>query len=465
MGNSKPASSINNITQRFFRHLNTHIQPGDHLAVALSGGVDSVVLLHLLIEFSKSIPINLSAVHVDHGISTHSYQWSMFCQTLCDKVAVPLSIHRLNINKQPQQSLEAVARKARYQIFKQIQADYILLAQHQDDQVETLMLQLLRGAGVKGLSVMPIIRSLESGKATKLFRPLLDTPRSDIVEYAQLHNLSWVTDESNLDTTYDRNFLRHDILPRLETRYPAYRKTLFRSTQHLGEANYLLDELARIDAEHTIISGKISLQKLRQLDSIRAKNLLRYLLTQHKIRLPNATTLEEILRQLYTIPIDNHFRFTVDTLDIRYHRGLIEFLPADHSLSPQNEVAPIIWQGESSLIIPVLQGTLRFVQQDNIGIDTIKLAQQTVTIRIRSGGERFQPDCGRPRRSLKKILQEAGVPAWERYSLPLLFCGEQLVWVAGIGIDCHFQASAGQTGLVVTWHTPSTVTIDQYAES
>src|SRR5690606_34205087 len=137
----------------------------------------------------------------------------------------------------------------RYRIFQQIQADYILLAHHQDDQVETLMLQLLRGAGVKGLSAMPITRPLEEAhKTTKLLRPLLDTPRSEILEYAKLHDLSWVTDESNLDISYDRNFLRHQIFPLLETRYPAYRKTLFRSTLHLGEANYLLDELAKIDA-------------------------------------------------------------------------------------------------------------------------------------------------------------------------------------------------------------------------
>jgi tRNA(Ile)-lysidine synthase len=456
MENSRPANLIDDIIQRFFHNLNTHIQFGDRLVVALSGGVDSVVLLHLLTKFSKTTQLNnVSAVHVDHGISTHSHQWSAFCQALCDDIAIPLSIHRLKIRKQPQKSLEEVARKARYRIFQQIQADYILLAHHQDDQVETLMLQLLRGAGVKGLSAMPITRPLEEApKTTKLLRPLLDTPRSEILEYAKLHDLSWVTDESNLDISYDRNFLRHQIFPLLETRYPAYRKTLFRSTLHLGEANYLLDELAKIDAKHILISNKISLPKLREFDLARARNLLRYFLTQHLVQLPNTATLEEILRQLYNIQTDNRFRFVVDTLEIRCHRGLIEFLPA--SPLPQTRISPIIWQGEQYLAIQALQGTLKFTQQEGAGIDITKLAQQKVTIRLRSGGERFQPNCKRPRRSLKKILQEAMLPPWKRYTLPLLFCEEQLVWAAGIGVDCNFQTPKGQTGLVVTWHVAPT---------
>lgn len=168
--------------------------------------MDSVVLLHLLATLSKSMQLDVSAVHVEHGISAHSSQWSTFCQTLCDSLAIPLSTHRLKICKQPQKSLEALAREARYQIFRQIQADYVVLAQHQDDQVETLMLQLLRGAGIKGLSAMPTVRLFAPGKTIRLLRPLLNIPRSKIQKYAKFQKLSWVTDESNLDTSYDRNF-------------------------------------------------------------------------------------------------------------------------------------------------------------------------------------------------------------------------------------------------------------------
>lgn len=167
------------------------------------------------------------------------------------------------------------------------------------------------------------------------------------------------------------------------------------------------------------------------------------------IRLPNSTKLEEILRQLNNIQPDNHFRFIVDTLEIRCHRGLIEFLPADSLPEP---IAPVVWQGEQHLVIESLQGVLKFTRQNNMGIDPARLSGQIVTIRSRSGGERFQPDCKRPRRSLKKILQEAALAPWVRNTLPLLFCEDQLVWVAGIGIDCNFQISEGSTGLVVAWH-------------
>lgn len=438
------------LTDCFFHNLSAQTQPCDRLVVALSGGVDSVVLLHLLTRFSRSMQLDVAAVHVEHGISPFSDQWSAFCQSLCDSLSIPLSIHRLKIRKQPQESLEAVAREARYQIFKCIQADYIVLAQHQDDQVETLMLQLLRGAGVRGLGAMPTVRLLEPDKTIKLFRPLLNIPRLGILNYAKLHALSWVTDESNLDTSYDRNFLRHRVLPLLEQRYPAYRKTVFRSTRHLGEAAHLLDELAKIDADNMMIADKMSLQGVRKLNHSRAKNLLRYLLAQRMIKLPNSTKLEEILRQLHDIQPDNHLRFVVDNaLEIRCHRGLVEFLPFDSLLKP---IVPIIWQGEQHLIIASLKGMLKFTQLNNTGIDLTKLNQQIVTIRSRSGGERFQPDCKRPRRSLKKVLQEAALAPWTRDTLPLLFCGNQLVWVSGIGIDCRFQTPEGGTGLVVTWH-------------
>lgn len=448
MADSKSISPTD-ITDCFFHNLRVQVRAGDQLTVALSGGVDSVVLLHLLTRFSKSMQLEVSAVHVEHGISAYSGEWSAFCQSLCDSLALPLSLHRLKIYRRPQESLEAIAREARYQIFKRIQADYIVLAQHQDDQVETLILQLLRGAGVKGLSAMPTVRLLEPDKTIRLFRPLLNIPRSEILNYAKLHGLSWVTDESNRDISYARNFLRHRILPLLEQRFPAYRKTLFRSTQHLGEAAHLLDELAEIDAENTMIADKLSLQGLRKLAPARARNLLRYLLAQRLVRLPNSTRLEEILRQLNSIQSDHRSRFRVDTLEIRCHCGLIEFLPTDPSPEP---ITPVVWQGEQRMVIESLKGVLEFTWRNNMGIDPAKLSGQIVTIRSRSGGERFQPDCKRPRRSLKKILQEAALAPWVRNTLPLLFCGDQLVWVAGVGIDCNFQVPEGSMGLVVTWH-------------
>ncbi|MGG7054171.1 tRNA lysidine(34) synthetase TilS [Nitrosomonas sp. ANs5] len=452
MANSR-SSHPSSITDYVQRNLCTQVQAGEHLVVALSGGVDSVVLLDLLAKISPPMGLKLSAAHVEHGISPHAGQWSAFCQTLCDKLGIPLVIYRLQICKRAQESLEAAARQARYQAFEQIQADCIALAQHQDDQAETLLLQLLRGAGVKGLSAMPRIRPLKPGASIRLLRPLLDISRSAILNYARQQNLSWITDESNSDTRFDRNFLRHCILPLLEQRYPACRKTIARASQHLGEAFHLLDELAQVDAQTVVRADKIQLAGLRSLSLARAKNLLRYLLAQHMVSLPSTAKLEEILRQLYGAQPDTRLRIVVDTLEIRCYRGHIEFLRAHSASSP---ITPVTWQGEQWLHLSPPHNKLEFTYQSGTGIDPGKLAQQTVTIRSRIGGERFQPDCRRPRRSLKKILQEAALPPWKRGMLPLLFCGEQLVWAAGIGVDCSFQAQPGQTGLVVTWHTHQT---------
>lgn len=443
------SSSINprNLIEQLQRDLDPLITPGDRLTLALSGGVDSVVLLDILVRLAATIGFHLSAVHVNHGISRNADQWSCFCQKLCQDAAIPLSIFHLQIQKQAQQSLEAVARDARYQVFAQLDTDYIVLAQHQDDQVETLLLQMLRGAGVKGLSAMPSIRPL-AGTSIKLLRPLLNIPRSTLLHYAQVNDLSWVDDESNTSIDFDRNYLRHQVLPAIEARYPAYRKTLSRTCRHLGEAVQLLDELARIDGEQAIDHAGLSQEKLRKLDPARAKNLLRYFLSQKIRRLPSTARLDELLRQLCAITPDNHLSFRLENVEIRCFQGRIECLP----VTPAT-VKPFVipWRGEKQLFIEPLQGTLLFTEKQGVGIDLRKLLRQTVTIRPRLGGEKFRLNFTRPRRSLKKILQEAAFPPWKRNTLPLLFSADILIWVAGIGVDCHFQAPPDAPGLEIIW--------------
>ncbi|MDT8363893.1 MAG: tRNA lysidine(34) synthetase TilS [Nitrosomonas sp.] len=444
---SSNSTNPNNLIELLQRDLRQQITLGDRLTVALSGGVDSVVLLDILAKLSGAIEFNLSAVHVEHGISSHSDQWRDFCQKLCDKFAISLSVFRLQISKQARESLEATARHARYQAFTRVDTDYIVLAQHQDDQAETLLLQLLRGAGIKGLSAMPAVRPL-ANTSIKLLRPLLNTPRTAILHYAQTHNLAWVNDESNANTDFDRNYLRHKVFPIIETRYPAYRKTLARTCRHLGEATRLLDELAQADGEQIMTHHTLSLRKLRSLNSARAKNLLRYFLAQKVTHLPSAAKLGELLHQLCTATADNYISFPFENMEIRCYRGVAECLPIN-SEAGRDFIIP--WQGERQLFIEPLQGTLIFQNQSGTGIDLQKLSRQTVTIRTRSGGEKFQPDCKRPRRSLKKIFQETAFPPWKRNALPLLFCADTLVWVADIGTDCHFQAPSGAPGLDVTW--------------
>lgn len=452
---SSSTISPKNLIELLQRHLHSFVTPGDRLALALSGGVDSVALLDILTKLSTAIGFHLSAVHVNHGISQNTDQWSHFCQELCKEFAIPLSIFRVQINKQAQQSLEAAARDARYQAFTRVDTDYIVLAQHQDDQAETLLLQLLRGAGIKGLSAMPTVRLL-AGTSIKLLRPLLNVPRTALLHYAQINNLSWVNDESNTNTDFDRNYLRHQVLPVIEVRYPAYRKTLSRACRHLGEAVQLLDELAQADSAQVINRDTLSLKKLCNLNPARAKNLLRYFLAQKMSYLPSTAKMDELLRQLCAITSDNHFSFQFENIEIRCFRGTIECLPIK-STTEKHFIIP--WQGEKQLFIEPLQGMLVFTKQSGTGIDLQKLSRQAVTIRSRSGGEKFQLNTARPRRSLKKIFQEAALPPWERNTLPLLFCADTLIWVAGIGIDCHFQAPPDAPGLKVTW-LPNTLSFN-----
>lgn len=425
-----------------------HIKQGNHLTIALSGGIDSVVLLHVLATLSKQLQFTLSAVHVNHGISSNATLWSRFCCDLCHSYGISSYVAYLQIKKEAGISLEAIAREERYRIFGHIQADYVVLAQHLDDQAETLLLQLFRGAGVKGLSAMPVTRKQASDAAPQILRPLLDVSRSRIEDYARQNKLNWINDESNDSITFNRNFLRHEILPILRKRYPNYPKTLLRTSRHLSEASLLLEELAEIDSAHSLDSGKLQVENLRKLSFSRAKNLLRYTLIQHGVTLPSTAKIENILNQLLSIGMDNQFHINLGDTEIRCYKGAIYMLPGK---TPPQESKQCVWHGEDYLALQHFRGTIRFTQVKNRGISQQKILNKPITVRSRSGGERFTPACNRPRRSLKNLLQETAIPPWERIAMPLLFCGEKLIWVPGIGIDCEFQVNSDEIGILPTW--------------
>lgn len=442
--------------------MRTQVQTGDHLTVALSGGVDSAVLLHLLVPLASQMQLPLSAVHVNHGISPNADKWGEFCRDLCHSRNIPLEIARVKVAREPGTSLEAAAREERYRIFRNLQTDYAVLAQHLDDQAETLLLQLLRGAGVKGLSAMPVVRAVRTGideKVSagsvpapkcrpKLLRPLLDVSRREIEDYAREHALQWISDESNDEVSFDRNFLRHALFPLLEKRFPAYRTTFLRASRHMAEAAALLDELAEADSAQCAVPGRLHVEDLRKLGFPRARNLLRYTLAQHAVILPSTVKLAEILRQLLSSRPDTKLHVIFGNTEIRCFRGRVHIRKVEAILEARWH---LVWRGEEQLRIPELGGTLRFARCDGAGISMQKIDEQPVTIRLRQGGERLRPGCNHPRRSLKNLLREASLPPWQRQRLPLIFSGEQLVCVPGIGVDCDFQAMDDEQGLVVEW--------------
>jgi len=420
-----------------------YLETGRRLTVALSGGVDSVVLLDLLDRLKGDLDFSLSAVHVNHQLSPHAPDWARFCLSLCEARGVPLHVEAVKIGKRSKAGLEAAAREARYGVLLSQPADYVVLAHHLDDQAETVLLNLLRGSGVRGLSGMP---SARAASGPMLLRPLLDVPRAAILAYARQHKLQWVEDESNEDVALTRNFLRRAVLPQVETKFPAYRETILRASRNLAEASTLLDELGAMDLAHAVRAGRLDARYLGGLSAARAKNLLRVFFQSQGAPMPDAERLEEMLRQLMSAGSGARIEIAWSGYVLRRYRGeawVDSILPAPESGWSRR------WHGEPVLRLPELGCQLEFVPALGQGMSVARLQAHPVSLHLRQGGERLRVDCKRPRRSLKNLCQEAAIPVWMRERLPLIFCGEHLVAVPGVGVDCAYQATQNEAGLRV----------------
>jgi tRNA(Ile)-lysidine synthase len=373
------------------------------VVVGLSGGVDSVVLLHALKDRGQ-----VEAVHVHHGLSPNADAWAAFCRRLCKRLGVPLAIKKVKVVKRGE-GLEAAARAARHAVFRKLPNPVLVLAHHLDDQAETVLMNLLRGAGVRGARGM-LPRSQFKGKT--LVRPLLDVPRVAIVAYARAHRLEWIEDESNADEALTRNFIRRRLGPLLESKYPKWRENLARAARHFSRKE----------------AG--------------AQDLLREFLQTKGLRAPSEAKLVEMLKQLTSR--GGRTLIEHDGARLRVYRGTL----VEEAGAAPGSFKPIAWNGEAKLAIPELGGELRFRRARGKGIAA---SARPLRVRLRSGGERLQPDPRRPRRTLKNLFQEAGVPPWERDRLPLLVCGEDLVWAPGLGIDARYQATENAPGVLPEW--------------
>jgi tRNA(Ile)-lysidine synthase len=427
--------------------LRSVVEPGAHLVVGLSGGVDSVTLLALLAELAAGMQFSLRALHVHHGISPNASSWGRFCQELCGRLKVPLRIEHVQVGEHRSHGLEGAARRARYAAYAREEGDFIVLAHHRDDQAETLLLQLLRGAGTLGLAGMPELRALEGTRA-RILRPLLAFPRTDIESWARQHGLRWIEDESNDDIARQRNFIRHRALPAIEEQFPAARVTIARAAAHLAEAGDLLTELARLDLAALDGPGGIDVAGLRRLGAMRARNALRTLLRLHAIPAPASARLDELYRQLVDSREDRTVLLSIAGWDLRRYRGRL-IVERGRTAAPADFRET--WHGESSLPVLELGGVLKFKAEEGRGLSVRRLRAAEVTVRLRKGGERLRPAAKRPRRELKKLLQERGIPPWRRARWPVIYCGEDLVCVPGIGDDCDWQAGPGEPGLILTW--------------
>ncbi|MFJ7883823.1 tRNA lysidine(34) synthetase TilS [Pseudomonas sp. NPDC096917] len=395
--------------------------------VAFSGGLDSTVLLHLLVKLRQthSLPA-LTAVHVHHGLQAAADAWPAHCQALCDALSVPLQVFRVQV--QAGASLERAARDARYQAFVAVtQAHEVLLTgQHRDDQAETLLFRLLRGAGVSGLAGMPRQRALGQGH---LCRPLLDVSRAELEAYARANALTWVEDPSNAQTGFSRNYLRHEIFPALTRRWPQATASMARSAAHCAEAQGLLDELAQQDLAGANPGAELSwlglpslvLAPIAGLSAARQRNALRYWLAA-----------------LSQLPDTDHWAGWNALRDARddaqpvwklaegeLHRaaGRIWWLWGDWLRQP---VASLLWERPDLPLQLPGNGQLRLLGD---------IPDGPLRVSYRQGGEVMEV-AQRGHRDLKRLLNERGVPGFIRGRLPLLSCNEQLLAVANLdGLD------------------------------
>ncbi len=271
------------------------------LLVGLSGGCDSVVLLHLLA--SLGLGARISALHVHHGLSPNADQWADFCTGFCQRLDLPLRVARVTVNPESGHGIEAAARRERYAAFAESGSSAIFLAHHQGDQAETLLFNLLRGSGVAGAAAMADER--RHGEL-RILRPLLPVPRADLLTYAEANRLEWIDDESNDDTAFSRNFLRHEVLSVINQRFPSAERNLAQAARHFSEAASLLDELAAGDWQMASEGEALNLSRLRTLTATRIKNLLRYRLRQLSWQVPVSARLEEFVRQLQSAGADRH---------------------------------------------------------------------------------------------------------------------------------------------------------------
>jgi len=443
MANLRKLRSIN-LADRVAAEVMPLLPAHSSILVGLSGGVDSVVLLHLLHKLSARFPWQLSALHVHHGISRNADSWANFCADMCADLQITLHVERVDIVPLLQHGIEAAARKLRHEAFAKQTCDFVALAHHADDQVETLFLQLLRGTGVRGASSMP--QFITRKGTASLIRPLLHVSREEILAYAAKHQLGWVEDESNANDSYPRNFLRHRVLPLLAEKFPAYRRTLARSADHFAEAGLLLNEMAEQDAAGTIDGNTLSVEVLRVLSQARAKNLLRYFLHGAGVLMPQAVQLDDMLKQLCGTRADTAVCISCGDIEVRRYRGKAYVLQA---LGGFDGDLVMTWAGENRLGWPALNTWLSFNRTHGKGISFTKLQRAKVTLRLRRGGETMRVHRSAGTRTLKNLLQEKHIPPWYRDRLPMLYCGDELVCVPGVGTAAAYIAIADEAAVQV----------------
>ncbi len=417
--------------------------------VAFSGGLDSTVLLHAMAAYARERRgLQVRALHIHHGLHPDADRWAAHCRRVGAAVGLPVDVYRAVIRQARGESPEAAARHARYRLFAHaMQAnDALLTAHHSDDQLETLLMRLARGAGVEGLAGIPACRSLGPGQ---LLRPFLAKPRAALVDYAEAHRLESLEDPSNTDNRYDRNYLRNEIVPRLKARWPAAAASAVRSAGHLAAASRLMEQLARADLRRMRdAQGALPVAPLRRLGGERLHNLLRYWISDGGYCMPSTARLEAVVQDVIAAARDAEPYVAWQGAEIRRYRDQLFIMPPLPQLADGWRAS---WDPREALALPPGLGRLTMVAAEDGGIDVTRLAKASVTVQFREGGERIQPAGSVHHRTLRNLYQERGIVPWMRARIPLIYSDDRLAAVANLWIAEEFRAATGRPAMRLDW--------------
>ena len=432
------------------------VEPNSSIYLAFSGGLDSHVLLHALSGLAESYPFSLQAIHVNHLLQSESTNWANYCQSVCDGLGVALTIKTVEVSTKQGEGLEAAARDARYAAIAEVlpESGLCMTAQHMNDQSETLLLQLMRGAGVHGLASMPVKRALASGK---LLRPLLSFTRDDLHAYAIKHELNWLEDPSNQDQRFDRNFLRNEILPALRERWPGMDKSLSRSARHAASAATMLDEMGRADLIHCQAASNhffppdiasLRADLLRELPAVHQLNALRCWVRINGLNVPGDERLQSFIKLLSESPEKGAVAWQQGAF--RLYDNMLWLCNRSEVVQPENEI--LNWNIGKPLLIPQLQQELCSIELTGEGVAKSAISNSSLQVRFRQGGEVCRMPGDHGSKPLKTLLQDLAVPPWQRAGLPLIYLHDELIAVSSLWTNSHYLPAVDEVGVVFSVH-------------
>lgn len=439
--------STESITEYSFDPILNTCPHAKRIWIACSGGMDSNVLLHLTYLNKNIIKQKINVVYVNHGLQKESIEWGSFCEKQSKKYG--LAFTQLNIEGVVPNgvSIEAWAREQRYALIAELleKDDFLFTGHHQDDQVETFFLQALRGGGPKGLAAMPLCKNFGGGIHA---RPLLGFKRSQLLSYANDNDLCWREDVSNSDDKYDRNYLRKNILPAIEQRWPAYRKTTQRLISHQQDCALLLEEIGLEDLKHALYEDTSSLQLevLEILSNPRQKNIIFTWLKELQLESPASRHVEQIISDLIHSENENAPCVNWKDVEVRRYRRL---LYASSAISKNIEKIECYWDVTKPLTI--MGEELMAKSNIGSGISKEKIKGLNIVVRYRQGGEKIQPHNKTHSISVKQLFQENGVLPWLRDRFPLVYIDGKLAVVPGLCVDKSYSAAKGESSLLIEW--------------